>query len=456
MDKTAFEPRIGLAWKVFGSQRTAVRAGYAIFHDSSWNQGAQGLWENPPYFAESDNFPGPCPFNNSASATPLNCGNQYLFLNAQLQAITAPPNPSSFPGTVYSENTNFHQGKVQQFNLNVEHQLPSNIVLTAGYAGSRSSHILVDGLNLNVSSPSACGNGTYTFGCAPGGAAFAAPYSFGIISNQNDVGRAHYDSLQIKAEKSYHQGLYFLIGYTYSRTFDSGMPDGLGTFPGATYFPLPGTSRADWGLSALNLNNQLTASVIYDLPFGKGKHFGGDWNGVENAVMGNWQVNVIERATTGFPLFVVDSLNNSGVNFQWNGDDLNRPDQVGDPNKGGPVAANPGCTAPAQVHTLENWFNPCAFAHAAVGELGDANRAPLYGPRFVNTDLSLIKEFLLPWERTRLGFRAQFFNAFNHAQYYLQGGSSSMQDINAPSSFGVVNGTVNNPRVIQFALTLTF
>ena len=55
-DKTALEPRIGLAWKVLGSQKTAFRAGYAIFHDSSWNQGAQGLWMNPPYLAESDNF----------------------------------------------------------------------------------------------------------------------------------------------------------------------------------------------------------------------------------------------------------------------------------------------------------------------------------------------------------------------------------------------------------------
>ncbi len=71
MDKTAFEPRIGLAWKPFGSQTTAVRAGYAIFHDSSWSQGAQGTWENPPYFAESDNFIFTCPFNNAGSATPL-------------------------------------------------------------------------------------------------------------------------------------------------------------------------------------------------------------------------------------------------------------------------------------------------------------------------------------------------------------------------------------------------
>ena len=76
MDKTAIEPRIGLAWKPLGSQTTAIRGGYAIFHDSSWNQGAQGLWENPPYFAESDNFYGPCPFEN----TTINCGTDRLFL----------------------------------------------------------------------------------------------------------------------------------------------------------------------------------------------------------------------------------------------------------------------------------------------------------------------------------------------------------------------------------------
>jgi hypothetical protein len=452
MDMTAFEPRIGIAWKPMGSQNTAVRLGYAIFHDSSWNQGAQGLWENPPYFAESDNFSGAsCPFGNATSATPLNCGLERMFL----PVITSPPNPSTFPGTVQSQNLNYKQGRVQQFNLNVEHQLPGAIVATVGYAGSRSTHILVDGLNLNIASPSACGTVSgYTLGCG-----YVAPVSpFGVISNNNDVGRARYDSLQVKAEtKSSRHGVYALLGYTWSRTFDSGFADGLGTFPGATYWPLPGSARADWGLSQLNLNNSFTASVIYDLPFGKGKAYGSNMNGVENAIVGGWQVNVIEKATSGFPLFVVDSANTSGVNFQWNGNSLNRPDIVGDPNRGGPVAANPTCNAPAQVHTLANWFNPCAFMAAPAGELGNSPRAPIYGPRFVNTDFSLVKNFLLPFrEGMSMQFRAEFFNIFNHAQFFLSGGSSGMQDINATTSFGVVNGTVNNPRVVQFALKLKF
>ena len=476
LDKTAFEPRIGLAWKPFGSQTTAIRAGYAIFHDSSWNQGAQGLWENVPYFAESSNFAGApggiplvCPLGN----TTINCGIQRIFLQTSLQPITAPLDPSQFPGTVQSQNLNFKQGKVQQFNLNVERQIPGNVVLTVGYAGSRSSHILVDGLNLNVGSPSACGTPGYTLGCGPGGTAFgprwgAPTFLFPLtIANNNDVGKAHYDSLQVKAEtKSVRHGLYALLGYTYSRTFDSGFADGLGTFPGATYFPLPGYQRLDWGLSQLNLNHQFTASITYELPFGKGKQFGSNWSGPVNAILGNWEVDVIERATTGFPLFVVDSANGSGVAFSWNGNGLNRPNQIADPHQAGPVLANSntGChttvsqggLAPDRVGTLAAWFNPCAFDRAPDGELGNSNRAPLYGPRFVNTDLSFIKHFPLPYESMRLDFRAEFFNAFNHAQFYLPGGSSGMQDVNAFSSLGVISGTVNNPRVIQFALKLNF
>jgi hypothetical protein len=474
LDKSAIEPRIGLAWKPFGNSKTAVRAGFAIFHDSSWNQGAQGLWENPPYFAETDNFGGPCPFHNATSANPLNCGVERNFL----PGFTAQPNPASFTGTIQSQNLNFKQGVVQQFNLNVEHELPGNIVLTSGYAGSRSHHILVDGLNLNISSPSACDPSsanyvpTYHFGCPNG--FVAAPYGpFTTVANNNDVGNARYDSLQIKAEtKSSRHGLYALIGYTYSRTFDSGFADGLGTSPGATYWPLPGTKKADWGLSQINLNDQFTASILYDLPIGKGKQLGNNWSGVVDTALGGWTVNVIEKATSGFPLFVV-SGNGSGSNFQWNGNSLERPNQISDPHKAGVVAASsniqchfaegsaiPGSTllgiAPSSVGTLSNWFNPCAYDAAPAGQLGTANRAPLYGPRFVNTDLSLIKHFNLPYEGMRLDFRAEFFNLFNHAQFFLPGDGTGMQNLSSSSSFGKITQTVNNPRLIQFALKLQF
>ena len=462
-DKTAIEPRIGLSWKVMGSDKTVIRAGYGILHDSSWNQGGQGLWQNPPYYAEVD----PCPSDfcfafgpqfsltggflvdpTTPSSTPVTGG----------AVLSGPVNPTTYTGTIQSMNRNFRQGIVQQFNLNVERQLPGNVVLTTGYAGTRSTHLLVGQANENLSSPSACGVVPgYTVGCGFPTYPYAA--AFQSVSSNNSVGTARYDSLQIKAEtKSTKHGLYALLGYTWSRTFDSGMPDGLGTNPGAIYYPLPGSAKLDWGLSQLNLNDNFTASILYDLPFGKGKHFGSNWTGATNAILGNWQLDVIEHATSGFPLFVVDSGDGSGVFFSYNGNTFQRPNQVGDPNKAGAVAANPGCTAPSQIHTIQNWFNPCAFEQAPAGELGTAARAPLYGPRFVNTDFSIIKDFPLSFrEGMNVQFRAEFFNLFNHPQFYLGGsGGSGEQDINASSTFGVINNTVNNARLIQFALKLQF
>jgi hypothetical protein len=347
---------------------------------------------------------------------------------------------------------------VQQFNLNVERQLPGNVVLTVGYAGSRSAHILVSQLNENLNDPSACPGGAnftpgYTLGCGFG----TFPYAgfFQSVDTNNSIGAARYDSLQVKAEtKSARHGLYALIGYTYSRNFDTGLTDGLGTNPGALYYPLPGTARLDWGLSQLNLNNSFTASVLYELPFGKGKRYGSNWGGAANALLGNWQVNVIERATSGFPLFVVDSSNPSGVDFSYNGNTFDRPNEVGDPNRPGNEGGFTGC--PTKIHTHQNWFNPCAFASAPIGQLGTAPRAPVYGPRFVNTDFSVMKDFPIR-ETMKLQFRAEFFNLFNHAQFYLNGyADTGEQDISTASSFGVINNTVNNPRLVQFALRLNF
>jgi carboxypeptidase family protein len=445
-DKTAVEPRIGFAWKVLGRQETALRGGYAIFHDSSWNQGGQGLWESPPFFFESGQFQFPTGCGAPAFPTNSQTGAfTACVISSGFPLVTTPQPVSNFAGTVQSQNLNFKQGMVQQYNLNVEEQLPANTVLTVGYAGSHGTHILLQGLNQNIGSPTACnggGNG-YTFGCGPGGAAFNAPYPFFYVSSVADRGSARYDSLQVKAEtKSSRQGLYALIGYTWSHTFDNGLPDGLGSNVGATYWPLPVPSRADWALSQINLGQQFTASVIYDLPFGKGKAYGGGWTGPMNAAFGNWQVTLIEKVTSGFPVFVFNSDNQSGVNFEYNFLPVNRPNQVCDPTSGS--------------RNIHHWFNTSCLVPAAPGTLGTANRTPVSGPDFVNTDFSLIKRFLVT-ERVGLDFRAEIFNLFNHAQFGSPGNDMAQAvGGTASSQFGVINSTVNNPRLVQFALKLTF
>ncbi|HWF39518.1 MAG TPA: hypothetical protein VG322_13420, partial [Candidatus Acidoferrales bacterium] len=91
----------------------------------------------------------------------------------------------------------------------------------------------------------------------------------------------------------------------------------------------------------------------------------------------------------------------------------------------------------------------------APGELGNANRTPVSGPDFVNTDFSLTKHFAIR-ERMHLDFRSEFFNLFNHAQFGAPGGNLYGADFASPTTFATVNYTVNNPRVIQFALKLAF
>jgi len=427
MDWTALEPRLGAAWKPFGRSNTVVRGGYAIYHDSSWNQGAQGLWQNPPYYAES-------------FAAGSNMSDGFVTFNS-------PPNPADFEGTILAQNRNFKQGRIQQFNVNVEQEVPGHIVLTAGYAGSRSSHILVFGNNINVGSPSGCGTiKGYTLGCGPNGAAFGGPYPafpYSEMDSVYDAGLAHYNSLQIKAEtKSARHGIYALIGYTYSRAYDTGFSDGLGSVIGATYFPLPNWQSLDWGLSQINLNHNFTASMIYQLPFGKGERWGSGWSGAANAIAGGWELTVIEKATSGFPIFVVDSANTSGAGLlNTNVQSLIRPNQV----------CNPALSHP----TLSAWFNASCFAQPAEGELGNANRTPISGPRFVNTDFSIIKHFV-PREGMRVDFRAEFFNLLNHPQFGAPGGNGYGADFASPSTFANINYTVNNPRLVQFGLKLGF
>jgi carboxypeptidase family protein len=477
-DKTAFEPRIGIAWQPGGSQKTSIRAGYAIFHDSSWNMGGQGLWQNPPFYDETAGgsffFPDLCPAPTPSVPSPAcsttgglsAAGGPNMIISNGFAFATAPPSPGQFQGNVNSQNLDFKQGRVQQFNLNVERQLPGNVVFTVGYAGSRGSHILSSFLNENVSQPTACGTVPgYTLGC---GAGFETQkYPFVTVYAIRDNGATRYDSLQAKAEtKSVRHGLYALLGYTYARNFDSGLSDGLGSNIGATYWPLPGANKLDWGLSQIQLNHQFTASVLYDLPFGRGKQFGSDWNGAVNHIFGGWSVNVIERVSSGFPLFLIASTNNSGVQFSQNGTNITRPIEIADPHKPGPVPtnSNAGCAttvsqgglAPDKLGASTVWFNPCAFDNAPFGELSPISRSPLYGPSFVNTDFSLIKRFMIR-EGTSLDFRAEFFNLFNHPQYFLGGSSGNgLQDVDSFATFGVVNNTVNNPRLVQFALKLQF
>ena len=440
MDKTALEPRIGGAWKVMGSDKTVLRAGWSLYHDSAWSQGAQGLWQNPPFLGESDNFNAPS-------------------LSDGFALLPTPSTLTNYQGAFTYEPTNIKLGRVQQYNVNVERQLFGNLVLTAGYAGSQGTHLLMLGNNLNTAGPSGCASPTSNhIGCV-GSLPYTPTYTvpdFNAILEAGDLGKTSYNSLQIKAEtKAPKHGIYALVAYTYSRTYDDGLSDGLGSELSAPYFPFPNWQSLDRSLSQINLDNSFTGSVIYDLPFGHGKEFGSDWSPLTNSLLGGFQVTLIERVSSGFPVPLINSNNQSGVSFNTGGNsnNWNRPDQVA------------GCNPYAADHSVgvHQWINKACFTAAPAGQLGNASRVPVVGPDFVNSDFSLIKQFALPRKDMGLNFRAEFFNLFNHPQFGMPINDVSIAGALTPgtspsssSSFGAVNSTVNNPRLVQLALKLSF
>ena len=168
---------------------------------------------------------------------------------------------STFTGTYFFQPRDFRSRTGSQYNANIERQLPGNVVLTAGYAGSRGNHILVAG---NALTPTALRDVSpeerYTLGCAPGGAPFVSPYTpptGNAVLEFGDLGKTTYNSLQIKAEtKTPRYGLYALVAYTYSHTYDNGLSDGLGSLLSAPYFPLPNWQTLDWAPSQTRSSQQ--------------------------------------------------------------------------------------------------------------------------------------------------------------------------------------------------------
>ncbi len=427
-DYTNVEPRFGFSLAPYGAQsKTLLRGGYAIFHDTSHLGQSAGIHQNPPYtntytFSTNDIVPTRVIIPGSTiSGFPDN---------------SAPRNPTTYTGSLVAQDLNFHQGLVQQYNLNVQ-QGARGTVFTLAYAGTHASRLFNNVGSFNGAAPGP-GNNTATRRPFP---------TLNTISDITSNGWLVYNSLQAKLEQRF-KDLYLLGAYTYSQGLTNGYSEAVTTLPGSTYFPLtlgpsfyqnsaitvssPGNAAgvplspyADRGLSALQLRNNFTASVIYALPFGKGKRFLNK-GGVVNEVVGGWQLNSIVTSHSGFPLAFTQATNTSGSGI------TNRPDLT------------PGCDLYAGARTVGKWFNTTCFTTPTATQLGNAPRTVGYGPGRTDVDFSVYKKFRIV-EGQNLEFRAEFFNLLNHSQFGTP--DQGLGD----AAFGTISTTVYNNRQIQFA-----
>jgi hypothetical protein len=201
--------------------------------------------------------------------------------------------------------------------------------------------------------------------------------------------------------------------------------------------------KAEKSLDLWDIPNAAVVSFIYNLPVGTGMKFGSGFNRFENAALGGWEVSAINTFKQGSPLAIQADLNPASL---FGGSQ--HSDVVGNPNLPGNFAANPGCAGPARVHTVQAWFNPCAFVAAPAGAFGDAPRymGNLRAPGYAFTDMAIEKWFGIR-EFARAQFRAEMFNAFNHpilGEPYPSLGSGT---------FGTI-GYADVSRQIQLALKI--
>jgi len=273
-------------------------------------------------------------------------------------------------------------------------------------------------------------------GCPPDGTPV-----FASIFAQDTIANSAYNSLQVSLERRFAKGLQFLAAYTWSKSFDE-----ASSFEN-TLDPL--CFRCSRALSLFNAPQRFVLSYYWELPVPE-KH------AVVGKVVDGWGMSGIFSFQSGFPIRITSwsdlELENS-QDFEYPGEpDLVSKFTTQNPRKSGcALGTGPtaGAGAPDCQPVANQYFDPNAFAPQALGTIGDSPRSLCCGPAINDADLALLKTTRLA-EHKELQFRAEFFNAFNHAQFYVPDGN-----ITDGPTFGQVS-KARDPRLIQFALKLLF
>jgi hypothetical protein len=467
-DLNNFAPRIGFAYKL--SEKLVARGGYGIFYGGQEN----GPFSNPspgfnPPFFSLENFPTNC---GAPSANPhdVDCSAPRLNVLANgfpSDALTDPNVP-----ILYSLDPRLRTPYNQQWHFGFQYQLPSDSVLEISYAGSRGLK-LFGFYNGNQAVPTS----DLSAATAPRRPAkraidsslpcdLANPdncdpvFDTSIATFRSNI-KSNYNSLQVRWEKRVTRGLQFQASYTYSHALDDASSASLGS-QNQGDFRDQTNPNLEYGNADFDVRHRFVFSYSYELPFGKGKMFGGNASGIMNQIIGGWQIAGITTASTGnwfTPTDIETNLSNSdGGGTVFNSA---RPNVVGNPN-GKPCLAG----------TL---FNTCAFeTNTVAGSSGNASRNIIRGPGFQNWDLSIFKTFPIR-EQMGLEFRAEFFNVWNHYNPLFSNPNNIEENIATehgqdvgPGDSGCSNGNPNSncafgfaqsardPRLVQFALKFTF
>jgi hypothetical protein len=441
-------PRFGFAYKL--ASKTVVRGGYGIFWAPQFALGAPiatvGYNQTTSPNASVDNNQTPA----------LNLTN--AFASGILQPVGQTLGNLTGIGQNFSlVDANAKSPYVQQYSVDVQHELPGGIATEVGFIGSKSSHLTTAtaGINLNALNPALLSMGPALTQSVPnpfyqhGGlgvigtakvqqSQLLLPYSaYGAITQLfDDNNKARYYSMVVKAQKRFSKGMSLLSTLTWSRNWDESGGGPGNTLNGGSKGPQnPYNMAAEYAFSNIDTPLRWSTAVSYELPFGKGKALAHS-SGAMNYIAGGWVVNAVSIYQTGFPLQISQATNfNSAFGYA-----SQRPNASGV----SPV------TSGGLEQRLNSYINPAAFSTAPEFTFGNLGRTiDMRGPGQANWDLSVFKNVSIR-ETVKAQFRCEALNALNTPLFY--GPSVAF----GSSSFGKITSQANFSRQLQLALRFSF
>jgi len=441
-DLNNFGPRVGFAYSPMPN--TAIRGGYGVsfVHYTRAGSGNILAINAPQALFVAVPQPAPSTTNKCPSGAPAtNC--HVTSDQGYPATLVTSFNPATDNITWVPKDR--RDSYVQSYFLSVQRELAKNILLDVAYVGNHA--VKLEGfLNANQKNPSL--NFARPFTNWPSDIT-AAPNAFW----------SNYNALQVRYEQRMVAGLTLLNSFTWEHSLDNASA----SLEGNTPSPQDANNiRADYSQSDYNLPVANVTSLIYELPFGRGRHFLSDANPIVNGVLGGWQLSVINTAQAGTPFNLVYSPNSANqvsqqISATYRGANEYRPNVV--PGQ----KVTQGVSNRAAGTGYVNYINYAALvlpatrnsAGTLLSPFGNASRNPGRTPAFNQTDLAANKRFSTPIESLKVEFRTEFYNIFNHTNFYLPGSGLGGTLGGAPTSGGQITSTFT-PRIVQFGLKVMF
>jgi hypothetical protein len=407
--KKNFAPRAGFAWDLAGNGRTVVRGGMGVYHDTDGTyNSAFGISSFTPPFAPTVNLTNP--------------------------SFPTPAFPSSITTSgalsLRTLDHDIEQPRAWTYNMNVQRELPGQMVAMVGYAGSR-GYNLVSAIEGNPVVPITQDDGSLFF---PANGARRNP-AWTSIDYRTSNGHSTYNSLQAMLQKRFAKGYQVQASYTLSKTMDNTQAELAVDSVNTSVYPTnPFDPDADWAAAAFDIRHVFSANATWELPGYKG-----------HALLSGWQINTIVSLRSGLPFSPSIATANWSRSGNTSGED--RPNVA------------PG-TDPSSLITGDpnHWFDTTAFSLQPPGTLGNTPRDFLRGPAVANVDLSLVKNQAL-MRGAKLQLRLEGFNIFNHPSFAVPTrtvfAGATINDPVLPTA-GQITHTSIPSRQLQLSAKLTF